>query len=302
MRSSRRCPAITALIIGVLCAALVPGAALAAAETPLDPALCDPTQAGWTTDITNAHFPLLAGAVWVYTGKERGTSLGLRISVLGGTETFNFGHGDKVGTLRVEELEWEDANADGMIGDPADEPLIEISVNYFAQTADGTVCYFGEDVDIYEDGEVVSHEGAWRADDPGNAPGIFMPATPERGMTYQQEFAPGVAEDQATVTRTGLSVTAPAGAFTDVVRIADFNPLDNSRGTKDYAPGVGQIRDGPFDLISSTLVGQPADVGRAAGSGQSVVGADRQELGELVRQDEFVEQRRGIGPRELTRR
>jgi hypothetical protein len=114
-------------------------------------------------------------------------------------------------------------------------------------TQDGTVCYFGEEVDIYEGGVVVSHEGAWRADDDGNAPGIFMPADPQVGMTYQQEVAPGVAEDRATIVRRG-SFTVPAGTFADTITVRDFNPLDGSRTTKVYARGVGLIADGPLEL------------------------------------------------------
>jgi hypothetical protein len=41
---------------------------------------------------------------------------------------------------------------------------VEISRNYFAlDKQTGDVYYFGEDVDIYKDGKVSSHEGAWLA-------------------------------------------------------------------------------------------------------------------------------------------
>jgi hypothetical protein len=33
--------------------------------------------------------------------------------------------------------------------------LVEVSRDFFAQAPGGTVCYFGEDVDDYEDGEIV---------------------------------------------------------------------------------------------------------------------------------------------------
>jgi hypothetical protein len=120
-----------------------------------------------------------------------------------------------------------------------DEELIEVLRNYYAQTEQGTVCYFGEAVNIYENGAIVSHEGAWRADDPGNAPGIFMPADPQEGMTFQQENAPGVAMDEATIVRVSG----------DTITIRDFNPLDGSKGTKVYVAGIGLVTDGPLDLI-----------------------------------------------------
>ena len=72
-----------------------------------------------------------------------------------------------------------------------DGRVLEISRNYFAQTQDGTVCYFGEEVDIYGgDGNVVSNAGAWLADGQTNMLGIFMPASPEVGQAFQQEIAP----------------------------------------------------------------------------------------------------------------
>lgn len=68
-------------------------------------------------------------------------------------------------------------------------------------------------------------------------------------MTFQQESAPGVAEDEATIVRTGSGVKVPAGTFSDTITVRDFNPLDGSRGTKVYARDVGLVRDGPLDLI-----------------------------------------------------
>jgi hypothetical protein len=243
----------TGLLLCLVALLLTPGSASAAPEQPqLDLALCAPDQNSFTLTIDNAYFPLPVGREWVYTGKEQGEQIGLRITVLKATETFHF-NGQNVRTRVVQEVEWADANADGVI-DP-DEELIEVSLNYFAQTDAGTVCYFGENVDIYEDGEIVSHEGAWRADGrrglPGIAPGIFMPESPEPGMTFQQEVAPGVAEDQATVTGTGTA-TLPDGTVVNTITVRDFNPLDGSRGTKVYAEDFGLIQDGPLDLISVT--------------------------------------------------
>jgi hypothetical protein len=68
-------------------------------------------------------------------------------------------------------------------------------------------------------------------------------------MTFQQEIAPGVAEDTATIVRFG-TVKVAAGRFTDAMTVRDFNPLDGSKGTKVYAPGIGLVVDGPLELIS----------------------------------------------------
>jgi hypothetical protein len=234
-------------LAAVLLTASMPAMGAPPSGTELDLALCAPRENTFTLEIDNTYFPLDVGQEWVYRGNEQGQTIGLRITVLDETEDFYSGR-RTVTTRVVEELEWEDANANGLVD--ADETLLEISRNFYAQTQDGTVCYFGEEVDIYEDGVVVSHEGAWRADDRGNAPGIFMPADPQPGMTFQQEVAPDIAEDTATVIRKGRSVMVLAGTFADTLTVRDFNPLDGSRGTKVYAPGVGLIVDGPLDLIS----------------------------------------------------
>jgi hypothetical protein len=236
--------------IVLLCAiALLVGATpvTAAQGENLDLSLCARDGNTFTLDIDNSYFRLTVGQQWVYSGQEQGTTIGLKITVLDDTETLYAGQ-RKLDTRVVEELEWEDANGDGVVD--ADEELIEISRNYYAQTQDGTVCYFGEDVDIYENGVVVSHEGAWRADAAGNASGIFMSAAPQQGMTYQQEVAPGIAMDEATITKVGRTVTVPAGTFTQTITVRDFNPLDGSRGTKSYAAGVGLITDAGLELIS----------------------------------------------------
>jgi hypothetical protein len=214
----------------------VTAAGSAQAQT-LDLALCDPRQHTFTTNVTNEFFPLPVGQQWVYFGVEQGDPIGLQITVLNETETFKFGP-VTVTTLVVEELEWIDANRNSVVD--RDEELLEVSRNFYAQTEQGTVCYFGEEVDIYENGVIVSHEGAWRADAKRNRPGIFMPANPQVGMTFQQEFAPGVAMDEATIIKFAK----------DTITVRDFNPLDGSSGTKEYRAGVGLVRDGPLDLVA----------------------------------------------------
>jgi hypothetical protein len=99
------------------------------------------------------------------------------------------------------------------------------------------------------------NDGSWRADGrrglPGLAPGIFMPAAPKPGMHFQQEVAPGVAEDEATIVGTG-AVETPFGTFEDTIRVREANPIDGDKGYKAYAKGVGLIVDGPLSLISFT--------------------------------------------------
>jgi hypothetical protein len=138
-----------------------------------------------------------------------------------------------------------------------DGELLEVSWNYFAQAGDGTVCYFGEDVDIYEE-DGISHEGAWCADEADSEPGIIMPADPRPGMRFRMELAPGVAEDEGKIVGIG-PISVPFGRFTETIRIREFNPLDAGKGYKVFAAGVGMIVDGPVELIGiSSTSGVPA--------------------------------------------
>ena len=196
---------------------------------------CDPTSTTFSVSIDNPFFPLPVGHRVVLEGEEGGQHLLVRVTALDETETV-----DGVETRVVEEYEAKSGQ------------VVEISRNFFAQAEDGTVCYFGEDVDIYgSDGTtVVSHSGAWRAGDGDNQPGVFMPPTLEVGEAFQQEIAPGVAEDQAKVVALGEKTEVPAGTFDDTATLEDGSPLDGSVGTKVYARGIGLIVDGPARLTS----------------------------------------------------
>jgi hypothetical protein len=245
-RAKRTLTAATTLVGLML---LVPSSSMG--ET-LDLSLCAPDRNSFTLDIDNEFLPLApVGRSWVLRGEDEGRTVGLRITVLNATETFTFDRRTSVMTRVVEELEWVDTNVNGVFDD-GNPSLIEVSLNYFAQTDARTVCYFGEDVDIYEDGRVVSNDGSWRADRlPGLAPGIFMPAAPKSGMHFQQEVAPGVAEDEAKIVGTG-AVATPFKTFDDTIRVREANPIDGDKGYKAYARRVGLIVDGPLSLISFT--------------------------------------------------
>jgi hypothetical protein len=135
----------------------------------------------------------------------------------------------------------------------ADGELVEISRNFFASCLPNRdVYYFGEDVDIYEDGEIVSHDGAWRAGRHGAEPGIIMPESAFIiGQRYFQELAPDVALDRAEHVAIDLEVEVPAGVFEDCVNVIETTPLEpGSESSKTYCPGVGLVADGELELVS----------------------------------------------------
>lgn len=140
---------------------------------------------------------------------------------------------DGVETRLIEEREWRHGE------------LIEVSINMFAmceETQD--VFYFGEFVDMYSEGELTSHQGAWIAGEKDAKAGLIMPGNPEPGMRYYQEIAPGVAMDRAEIISNNKTLSTPAGTFTDCLETVEGTALNLSeREIKIYAPGIGLIQD-----------------------------------------------------------
>jgi hypothetical protein len=144
-------------------------------------------------------------------------------------------------TRVVEERETENAE------------LVEVSRNFFADcrpTHD--VYYFGEQVDIYENGKIVGHEGTWQAGKNGARPGIIMPESAFiLGSRYFQEVAPGVAQDRAEHVETGVEINVPAGVFEDCVEVTETTPLNpEEESTKVYCRDIGLVIDGDLELAA----------------------------------------------------
>jgi hypothetical protein len=148
-----------------------------------------------------------------------------------------------VATRVVEEKEWKDGK------------LYEISKNYFAvceQTND--VYYFGEDVDFYENGQVVKHDGTWLAGLDGSKAGLIMPATPVVGMKYYQEIAPGVAMDRAEVVSIDEKCETPAGTFS-CLKVKEGSALNLTETEyKLHAQGIGLVGDEDLKLVKHGFV------------------------------------------------
>jgi hypothetical protein len=184
------------------------------------------------------YFFLRPGYKLTLQGEEDGELVELIVTVLNETRVV-----DGVETRVVEEYETVDGE------------LAEISRNFFVVCApDNDIFYFGEDVDIYEDGEIVSHEGAWLAGVDDATPGVIVPASPKVGDKFYSEFAPGVAEDRVEVQSLNEVLFTSAGLFEDVMKVEETTALEPGvREYKLYASGVGLVQDGPLLLVEYEL-------------------------------------------------
>jgi multimeric flavodoxin WrbA len=122
--------------------------------------------------------------------------------------------------------------------------LKEVSRNFFAVCREhGDVFYFGEEVDIYKDGKIVEHSGAWRADEKNSRAGIIMPGTILLGARHYQEVSPN-AMDRAEIISDDVTMKTPAGTFRNCLRVEETSGIDPDEICyKMYAPGVGLIQD-----------------------------------------------------------
>jgi hypothetical protein len=219
---------------GVLAAALVLGPGVAAnvgapstnsgLPRGSDPVDLDP--ADFSANIDNPRWPMTVGSRWVYrvTNSSGGSKQRDVIKVTNRTKMI----ADGIEARVVSDIVTRH-------GKP-----IEVTKDWYAQDSDGNVWYFGEHTIEYKHGKP-SDNGSWEAGIDGALPGIALPANPEVGMTYREEYSKGEAEDQSRVLALDEQAEVPAGHYTDVLMTEDFSPIEpRVSELKFYAKGSGQ--------------------------------------------------------------
>lgn len=195
-------------------------------NTPPDLEVCKAENGPFSLTIDNPYLPLVVGEIHEIGGIEADEGEPVRFTTEVLDETREIGG---VVTRVVEQRDFE--------GDDLDE-LVEVARSFFAQAPDGTVCMFGEEADILEEGEVVEQE-SWTAGEEGALAGIAMPGSPEVGLLFTRIFVPEDEEiDVSEITELGVPFETPAGTFDDVMTVLEVGP-----SIKKYARGVGQIFD-----------------------------------------------------------
>jgi len=222
---------IAGLLLLSACARAYPGrSAEPAAEERFDAQdFSEPTK------ITNPYYPLVPGTKFIFEGQKGNIPTRVETLVTNETKVVN-----GVTTVVILDKVFEAGQ------------LVEETADWFAQDKRGNVWYFGEYATEYQNGRVKGHEGSWEAGVKDARPGIVMPASPQIGRAYRQEYAPRVAEDMAKVIKLGDSLCVPFRCFQGNVLVTeDWSPLEQGEVVnKYYASGVGLIR-------SVTIKGEP---------------------------------------------
>jgi hypothetical protein len=189
-----------------------------------EPVTLDP--ADFVDVIDHPYWPMTPGSAWAYSETDAdGNELQVEVTVTDETK-------DILGITAtvVHDL----VSMDGEV--------LENTLDWYAQDSAGNLWYLGEDTKEYENGEVVSTSGSWEAGVDGAQPGIILPADPQVGMTYRQEYYAGEAEDEGAVLSLDESVEVPFGAFEGCLQTEDTTALEpDVVEHKYYAEGVGPV-------------------------------------------------------------
>jgi hypothetical protein len=189
-----------------------------------DPVELDPSE--FTPEIDNAFWPMAPGTHWSYRETDGdGREQRVQVTVLDETREI----------MGIEARVVHDVVTE-------DGELVEDTFDWYAQDGNGNVWYLGEETREYEDGKLTTTAGSWEAGVDGALPGVIVPATPEVGMAYRQEYYAGEAEDAAEVLSLSERAEVPFGSFRDVLLTKDFTPLEpDVLEYKLYARGVGPV-------------------------------------------------------------
>ena len=208
---------------------VVAAAGCGADEQPALPQGSDPIEldpADFSSQIDHPFFPMRAGSKWVYEEKDVDGSLQrVEVTVTDRTKTI----------MGIEARVVHDVVTE-------DGQVKEDTFDWYAQDKAGNLWYLGEDTKEYEDGKVSSTEGSWEAGVDGALAGILLPADPEVGMAYRQEYYEGEAEDRAKVVSVDEHADVPYGSFDGVLETEDTTPLEPDLvERKYYAKDVGPV-------------------------------------------------------------
>lgn len=189
-----------------------------------DPVTLDP--ADFVGQIDNPYWPMAPGTRWVFRESDpEGNAQKVKVTVTTHTKDI----------LGIQATVVHDAVTEH-------GQLIENTWDWYAQDVCGNVWYLGENTKEYENGVVVTTAGSWEAGVDGAQAGVIVPADPQVGLAYRQEYYAGEAEDAAEVLSLVEQAQVPYGHFRDVLLTKETTPLHRRiLEYKLYAKDIGVV-------------------------------------------------------------
>jgi hypothetical protein len=176
--------------------------------------------------VTNPWFPLARGSVYVYAGQKDGKTARDVMTVTRKVKTIT---GIRAAVV-----------SDRLF---LNDQLAERTTDWYAQDRHGTVWYLGEKTaELNAKGKVTSTEGSFLNGRDGAKGGIFMPAHPAVGQSFQQEAFKGEAEDRFRILSMAASITTPAASSTTAMLTEETTRLEPGVvDHKYYVRGIGTV-------------------------------------------------------------
>jgi len=214
-----------ALLAAVLSLSACGGGKSSSLPQGTKPSKLDPSK--FTTEIDNPYWPMKPGYHWVYRELEDGELQRVDVTVTNGTKV--------LGGVTARVVHDEVTRQAHVVEDTRD---------WYAQDSDGNLWYLGENTKEYENGKVKSTEGSWAYGVDGAQAGVVVPADPEQGMTYREEYYASRAEDAAEVLNVHSQVQVPLGRYQDAMLTRNYSSLEPTvEEMKLYARGVGPVME-----------------------------------------------------------
>ena len=178
--------------------------------------------------VTNSWFPLARGSVYVYVGQKDGEQARDVMTVTQKTKSIT--------GIRA-----------AVVNDRLflNGQLAERTTDWYAQDKRGTVWYLGEKTaELNARGKVTSTEGSFLNGRDGAMGGIFMPAEPAVGQSFQQEAFKGQAEDRFRILDTATSISTPAVSSQNAMLTEETTRLEPGVvDHKYYIQGIGTVKE-----------------------------------------------------------
>jgi hypothetical protein len=178
--------------------------------------------------VTNPWFPLAPGSVYVYEGQREGLPARDVLTVTHKVKTIA-----GIRAAVVKDLLYQNGY------------LAERTTDWYAQDKNGTVWYLGEKTaELSPSGKVLSTDGSFLHGRDGAKGGIFMPANPLVGQSFQQERYKGHAEDRFRILSLATSVTTPVVTSKSAMLTEERTPLEPRNVVqKYYVQGIGPVKE-----------------------------------------------------------